>query len=131
MSNVMNFQKDMLLKQAILNSGYYENVGVSVVLDAEDTIEFQTQVSILLARELEKFRPDLFDAKYKDCVYVVCNGKSNYSLPSSDLTSLMETEKPYDDSYIGVFSLSERKIISKLYKGDGTKWVIIPTHKGD
>lgn len=129
MSNAIN--KDMLLKQAILNSGYYENVGVSVVLDAEDAIEFQTQVSILLARELEKFRPDLFEAKYKDCVYVVCNGKSNYSLPSSDLTSLMETEKPYDDSYIGVFSLSERKIISKLYKGDGTKWVIIPTYKGD
>lgn len=129
MSNAIN--KDMLLKQAILNSGYYENVGVSVVLDVEDTIEFQTQVSILLARELEKFRPDLFEAKYKDCVYVVCNGKSNYSLPSSDLTSLMETEKPYDDSYIGVFSLSERKIISKLYKGDGTKWVIIPKHEGD
>ena len=129
MSNAIN--KDMLLKQAILNSGYYEYVGVSVVLDAEDTIEFQTQVSILLARELEKFRPDLFEAKYKDCVYVVCNGKANYSLPSSDLTSLMETEKPYDDSIIGVFSLSERKIISKLYKGDGTKWVLIPQHKGD
>ena len=57
MSNVIN--KDMLLKEAILNSGYYENVGVSVVLDAEDAIEFQTQVSILLARELEKYRPDL------------------------------------------------------------------------
>ena len=126
MSNVIN--KDMLLKQAILNSGYYENAGVSVVLDAEDEIEFQTQVSILLARELEKYRPDLFEVKYKDCVYVVCNGKSNYSLPTQDLTSLMENEKPYTDSFIAVYSLSERKIISKLYKGDGTKWVL--QHKG-
>ena len=128
MSKVIN--KDMLLKEAILNSGYYENVGVSVVLDAEDAIEFQTQVSILLARELEKFRPDLFEAKYKDCVYVVCNGNSNYSLPTQDLTSLMENEKPYTDSFIAVYSLSERKILSKLYKGDGTKWVSMQ-HKGD
>lgn len=123
--------KDELLINAINESGYYDYCGVSICLDVDDGIEFQKQVSILLARELEKFRPDLFKERNRDLVYVVCNGKSNYSLPSSDLTSLMETEKPYDDSYIGVYSLSERKIISKLYKGDGTKWVIIPKHEGD
>ena len=123
--------KDELLIKAINESGYYEYINVPVCLDMEDGIEFQKQVSILLARELEKFRPDLFKEINRDLVYVVCNGKNNYSLPSSDLTSLMETEKPYDDSVIGVFSLSERKIISKLYKGDGTKWVLIPQHKGD
>jgi len=123
--------KDELLINAIKESGYYDYAGVPVRLDMEDGIEFQKQVSILLARELEKFRPDLFSEKNRDLVYIVCNGKYNYSLPSSDLTSLMETEKPYDDSFIGVFSLSERKLISKLYKGDGTKWVLIPQHKGD
>lgn len=126
MSNVIN--KDDLLKSAIADSGYYEYPGVPINLDAEDDIAYQKQVSILLARELEKFRPDLFEEKDFDCVYVVCNGKSNYSLPTQDLTSLMENEKPYTDSFIAVYSLSERKIISKLYKGDGTKWVL--QHKG-
>lgn len=123
--------KDELLINAINESGYYDYCGVSIHLDMDDGIEFQKQVSILLARELEKFRPDLFKERNHDLVYIVCNGTNNYSLPSSDLTSLMESEKPYDDSYIGVFSLSERIIISKLYKGDGTKWVLIPQHKGD
>lgn len=125
--------KDELLIKAINESGYYDYSGVPIRLDIDDGIEFQTQVSILLARELEKFRPDLFEAKYKDCVYVICNGEghSNYTLPSLDLTSLMESQKPYDDAYIAVYSLSERKIISKLYKGDGTKWVFIPQRKGD
>lgn len=123
--------KDELLIKAIEESGYYDYSDVSVRLDMDDGIDFQKQVSILLARELEKFRPDLFQERNRDLVYVVCNGKYNYSLPSSDLTNLMETEKPYDDSFIGVFSLSERKLISKLYKGDGTRWVLIPQHKGD
>lgn len=122
--------KDEVLQEAIAAAGYYEYKDVDCNLRNDD-LPYSLQVSLVLARALKTFRPDLFEAKDKDLVYVICNGEghSNYTLPSLDLTSLMESQKPYDDAYIAVYSLSERKILSKLYKGDGTKWVLIQ-HKG-
>ena len=85
----------------------------------------RTKDDLLLAREVARSRPDLLDAEpNKDLVYVVNNGGGDdYSLPSSDLTALLENEKPYDHAVIGVYSLSEMKLVHKLYKGNGTKWV--------
>lgn len=121
---------DELLRQAIKMSGYYNYEASSITLDDSIDISIDEQVSILLARELKKYRPDLFQERNKDILYMVCNNfgdllNCRYSLPSEDLTSLMENEKPFDDSYIVTYSLSEKKILSKLYKGDGTRWVFV------
>ena len=116
--------KDEVLKKAIEDSGYYEFKEIAFNLGDED-IDYKTQVSVILAREIVKFRPDLLTERNPDLVYVICNGEGNYTLPSLDLTTLMENQKPYDDAYIAIFSLSEQKIISKIYKGNGTKWVSI------
>ena len=123
--------KDEVLKEAIAAAGYYEYEDVDCNLRNDD-LPYGLQVSLVLARALKTIRPDLFEERNSDLVYVICNGEghSNYTLPSLDLTSLMESQKPYDDAYIAVYSLSERKILSKLYKGDGTKWVLMK-HKGD
>lgn len=116
--------KDDLLREAIEQSGYYQHKNEIVTLDENCDLRYEQQICILLAREVVKSRPDLLNAPEKDLVYVVNNGGGdNYSLPSSDLTLLLENEKPYDDAVIGVYSLSERKLVHKLYKGNGTNWV--------
>lgn len=120
----MKRTKDELLREAIEQAGYYISKGITVTLDDTCDLSYAEQVALLLAREVARNRPDLLNEFDKDLVYVVNNGGGdNYSLPSSDLTALLENEKPYDDAVIGVYSLSERKLVQKLYKGDGTKWV--------
>ena len=116
--------KDDILREAINLSGYYK-IGDDVPVCLDDTIDisFDEQVSIVLARELKKFRPDLFKEKNKDVVYIICNGDS-YQLPSIDLTDLLQTQKPFSDAKILTYSLSEKKILKCIYKGDGTKWVL-------
>ena len=118
----MNRNRDDVLREAIESSGYYHLENVSGDL-RDDGAPYSVQVSLVLARELVKFRPDLLNNIDADVVFIICNGKENYSLPSLDLTMLMESQKPYDDAIIGTYSLSKRKLIKKLYKGDGTKWV--------
>lgn len=120
----MKRTKDDLLREAIEQAGYYISKDIAVTLDDNCDLSYAEQVALLLAREVARSRPDLLDAEpNKDLVYVVNNGsEDNYSLPSSDLTALLENEKPYDDAVIGVYSLSERKLVRKLYKGNGTKW---------
>jgi len=119
---------DEILKEAIESSGYYRFLEepFDLTLRNED-MDYFDQVALVLAREVVRFRPDLLQEKNQDIVYVV-SSESGYSLPSSDLTSLLETEKPFDDAIISTYSLSERKLIKKLYKGDGVKW--IPFTKG-
>ena len=125
MEYVMKRTKDDLLREAIEQAGYYISKDIAVTLDDNCDLSYAEQIALLLAREVARSRPDLLDAEpNKDLVYVVNNGGGdNYSLPSSDLTALLENEKPYDDAVIGVYSLSERKLVHKLYKGNGTKWV--------
>lgn len=121
----MKRTKDDLLREAIEQAGYYISKDIAVTLDDNCDLSYAEQVALLLAREVARSRPDLLeDESNKDLVYVVnTEGKDNYSLPSSDLTALLENEKPYDDAVIGVYSLSERKLVRKLYRGNGTKWV--------
>lgn len=116
---------DEILKEAIESSGFYNTKDPCTLRD--ENMNYMDQVALVLAREVVKFRPDLLQEKNQDIVYVV-SSESGYSLPSSDLTSLLETEKPFDDAIISTYSLSERKLIKKLYKGDGVKW--IPFTKG-
>jgi len=116
---------DEILKEAIESSGFY-NIKEPCVL-RDENMNYMDQVALVLAREVVKFRPDLLQERNQDIVYVV-SSESGYSLPSSDLTSLLENEKPFDDAVISTYSLSERKLIKKLYKGDGVKW--IPFTKG-
>ena len=119
---------DEILKEAIESSGYYSFLKEPFDLTLRnENMNYMDQVALVLAREVVKFRPDLLQEKNQDIVYVV-SSESGYSLPSSDLTSLLETEKPFDDAVISTYSLSERKLIKKLYKGDGVKW--IPFTKG-
>lgn len=121
----MKRTKDDLLREAIEQAGYYILKDITVTLDDNCDLSYAEQVALLLAREVARSRPDLLeDEPNKDLVYVVNNeGKDNYSLPSSDLTALLENEKPYNDAVIGVYSLSERKLVRKLYRGNGTKWI--------
>lgn len=116
---------DEVLKEAIESSGFYNIKDPCVLRD--ENMNYMDQVALVLAREVVKFRPDLLQERNQDIVYVV-SSESGYSLPSSDLTSLLENEKPFDDAIISTYSLSERKLIKKLYKGDGVKW--IPFTKG-
>ena len=119
---------DEILKEAIESSGYYEFLEKPFDLTLRDeNLSYISQVVLVLAREVVRFRPDLLQERNQDIVYVV-SSESGYSLPSSDLTSLLETEKPFDDAIISTYSLSERKLIKKLYEGDGIKWV--PFTKG-
>lgn len=118
----MKRNMDDVLREAIESSGYYEYKDTPADLRNEE-LTYKQQVPLILARELVKFRPDLLNAVDKDVVFIVCNGSSTYSLPSVDLTALLENEKPYSDTIIGTYSLSERKLVKKLYKGDGTKWI--------
>ena len=119
---------DEILKEAIESSGYYQFLEEPFDLTLRnENMNYMDQVALVLAREVVKFRPDLLQEKNQDIVYVV-SSESGYSLPSSDLTSLLETEKPFDDAVISTYSLSERKLVKKLYKGDGVKW--IPFTKG-
>ena len=119
---------DEILKEAIESSGYYQFLKEPFDLTLRnENMNYMDQVALVLAREVVKFRPDLLQERNQDIVYVV-SSESGYSLPSSDLTSLLETEKPFDDAVISTYSLSERKLIKKLYKGDGVKW--IPFTKG-
>jgi hypothetical protein len=119
---------DEILKEAIESSGYYSFLMEPFDLTLRnENMNYMDQVALVLAREVVKFRPDLLQERNQDIVYVV-SSESGYSLPSSDLTSLLETEKPFDDAVISTYSLSERKLIKKLYKGDGVKW--IPFTKG-
>lgn len=119
---------DEILKEAIESSGYYLFLKEPFDLTLRnENMNYMDQVALVLAREVVKFRPDLLQERNQDIVYVV-SSESGYSLPSSDLTSLLETEKPFDDAIISTYSLSERKLVKKLYKGDGVKW--IPFTKG-
>jgi hypothetical protein len=119
---------DEILKEAIESSGYYLFLKEPFDLTLRnENMNYMDQVALVLAREVVKFRPDLLQERNQDIVYVV-SSESGYSLPSSDLTSLLETEKPFDDAVISTYSLSERKLVKKLYKGDGVKW--IPFTKG-
>lgn len=118
----MKRNMDDVLREAIESSGYYEYKDTPADLRNEE-LTYKQQVPLILARELVKFRPDLLNAVDKDVVFIVCNGSSTCSLPSVDLTVLLENEKPYSDAIIGTYSLSERKLVKKLYKGDGTKWI--------
>lgn len=119
---------DEILKEAIESSGYYLFLKEPFDLTLRnENMNYMDQVALVLAREVVKFRPDLLQERNQDIVYVV-SSESGYSLPSSDLTSLLENEKPFDDAVISTYSLSERKLIKKLYKGDGVKW--IPFTKG-
>lgn len=119
---------DEILKEAIESSGYYQFLEEPFDLTLRnENMNYMDQVALVLAREVVKFRPDLLQEKNQDIVYVV-SSESGYSLPSSDLTSLLETEKPFDDAVISTYSLSERKLVKNLYKGDGVKW--IPFTKG-
>ncbi len=119
---------DEILREAIESSGYYLFLKEPFDLTLRnENMNYMDQVALVLAREVVRFRPDLLQERNQDIVYVV-SSESGYSLPSSDLTSLLETEKPFDDAIISTYSLSERKLIKKLYKGDGIKW--IPFTKG-
>lgn len=119
---------DEILKEAIESSGYYSFLMEPFDLTLRnENMNYMDQVALVLAHEVVRFRPDLLQERNQDIVYVV-SSESGYSLPSSDLTSLLETEKPFDDAVISTYSLSERKLIKKLYKGDGVKW--IPFTKG-
>ena len=119
---------DEILKEAIESSGYYSFLMEPFDLTLRnENMNYMDQVALVLAHEVVRFRPDLLKEKNQDVVYVV-SSESGYSLPSSDLTSLLETEKPFDDAVISTYSLSERKLVKKLYKGDGVKW--IPFTKG-
>lgn len=114
---------DEILKEAIESSGYYLFLKEPFDLTLRnENMNYMDQVALVLAREVVKFRPDLLQEKNQDIIYIV-SGESGYSLPSSDLTSLLENEKPFDDAVISTYSLSERKLIKKLYKGDGVKWI--------
>ena len=119
----MKRTKDDLLREAIEQAGYYNAKDIAITLDDNCDLSYGEQVCLLLAREVARNRPDLLNCHNDDLLYVRCDNAGNCSLPSNDLTSLLEMEKPFDDCFIGVYSLSERKIINKLYKGNGTKWV--------
>ena len=112
---------DEVLREAIESSGFYTYKDFPCILRNED-LNYMDQVALVLAREVVKFRPDLLQETNRDIVYIV-SSESGYSLPSSDLTSLLEDEKPFDDAFISTYSLSERKLIKKLYKGNGFKWI--------
>lgn len=114
--------KDEILREAIVGSGYYEFKDVAFDFGNED-MDYRVQVSIILAREVVKFRPDLLEERNKDIVYLVYDN-DRYGLPGTDLTDMLEKEPPYDGAEIVTYSLSERKILKCLYKGDGTKWVL-------
>lgn len=113
---------DEVLKEAIESSGYYQYENISCDL-RDDNMSYKDQVALVLAREVVKFRPDLLNNVSKDVVYIVCNGSSNYGLPSTDLTELLENESPYDDAFIATYSLSERKLLKKLFSGNGFRWI--------
>ena len=100
----MKRTKDDLLREAIERTGYYILKDITVTLDDNCDLSYAEQVALLLAREVARSRPDLLNAEpNKDLVYVVNNGGGdNYSLPSLDLTALLENEKPYEDAEIGV-----------------------------
>lgn len=112
---------DNVLREAIESSGFYAYKNYPCNL-RDDNMNYTEQVALVLAREVIKFRPDLLEEPNQDIVFIV-SSESGYSLPSKDLTSLLENEKPFDDSVIGTYSLSERKLVKKLYKGDGIKWI--------
>lgn len=112
---------DEVLREAVESSGFYVYKDCPCNL-RDDSMNYMDQVALVLAREVIKFRPDLLEESNQDIVFVV-SSESGYSLPSPDLTSLLENEKPFDDSVISSYSLSERKIIKKLYKGDGIRWI--------
>lgn len=115
--------KDDLLREAIEQTGYYISKDITVTLNDKCDLSYINQIALLLAREVVRFRPDLTVNKEKDVVYIICFSDGNYSLPTNDLTTLLETQKPFADDYITSYSLSKKKILSKLYKGDGVKWI--------
>lgn len=112
---------DEVLREAIESAGFYAYKNYPCDL-RDDNMNYLEQVALVLAREVAKFRPDLISEPNQDIVYVV-SSESGYSLPSSDLTSLLENEKPFDDAIISSYSLSERKLIKKLFKGNGVIWI--------
>ena len=114
---------DEILREAVESSGYYSFLKEPFDLTLRnENMNYLEQVALVLAREVAKFRPDLISEPNQDIVYVV-SSESGYSLPSSDLTSLLENEKPFDDAIISSYSLSERKLIKKLFKGNGVIWI--------
>ncbi len=115
--------KDDLLREALEASGYYQQQDKIVTLDENCDLRYEQQVSLLLAREVVRSRPDLLSVPDRDLVYIVCDSLGNFGLPSNDLTRLLEEEKPFDDCFIGVYSLSKRRLMNKLYKGNGVDWV--------
>ena len=112
---------DDVLREAIESAGFYSYKNYPCNL-RDENMNYTEQVALVLSREVVKFRPDLLEEPNQDIVFIV-SSESGYSLPSKDLTSLLENEKPFDDAVIGTYSLSERKLIKKLYKGDGIKWI--------
>ena len=120
----MKKSSDEILRECIESSGYFDKENVIADLQSDD-LPYSQQVSLILARELVKYRPDLITKKENDVVFIVCGkdelGKNIYSLPTT-LTEALDTP-PYDDSQIKSYSLSKQEFLMTLYKGNGHNWV--------
>jgi len=114
---------DEILIEAIKESGFYEYKDVNL----DDLTNLQRS-AIILAQQVQLFRPDLFIEKDHDVVFVIQrtfeNGDVGCSLPKNNLNELLKTA-PYDDSVIYSYSLKNEKLLKKLYKGTGKNWELI------
>lgn len=114
---------DRYLIEAIEASGYREYKDVNW-----DDLPSDKRTAVILASELVALRPDLFVEDNPDVVFIIQrtfeNGTIGCSLPKKSLSELLKTP-PYDDSKICSYSLSDEKILKKLYKGTGRNWELI------
>lgn len=122
----MKRSNDELLREALESTGIfgeYENKKVDLSEDCE--LSYSLQVQLILARELLRLRPDLGKPVEKDVVFVVETtnawGERCFSLPMKTLGECLD-KKPFDDSSIWSYSLSEQKLLKELYYGDGIIW---------
>ena len=115
---------DELIRKALDYVDVEGNEEIRADMENED-YPLDLQVQIILAKAVLALRPDLRRTKDKDVVYIVksvINGKETYSLPSDSLDELLKGTLPYDDSMICTYSISQKKILKKLYRGTGTIW---------
>lgn len=121
----MKRNNDELLIEAIESSGVLNEENINPDLSDNCELPYEKQVSYILARELLKFRPDLSKPVEKDILFIVETtnawGERCFSLPMKSLGECLE-KKPFDDSSIWSYSLSEQKLIKELYYGDGIIW---------
>lgn len=117
----MSRESDLIA--AIKESGYYEYKDVNL-----DDLPSIQRSAIILAQEVQLFRPDLFEEDNQDIYFVMRrileNGSYSFDLPKRNLSELLK-RPPFDDSSICSYSFKEEKVLKVIYKGTGTKWELV------